>query len=235
MLAMHLQAPLNGPAVGFATLRTMFGTFATPEVASMVLAHPKDFWTTSERTTVTTLFADVRGFTSFAARVSPEEAVATINDIFAILCDVVRGEHGIVNRFLGDGMLAIFGAPYPLEDHATAAARAALKARRSMLRFADERRARGCDALQIGLGVNTGSVIAGCVGTPERAEYTVVGHSVNVASRLVAIAEPDRVLVGAGTAALLDPTMDVRERGLVDLKGIGLTTVYELTGSSAPF
>ena len=233
---MHLQTtPLSDPAIGLATMRLMFGKFTTPEVASVVLAHPKDFWTQGQRTTVTTLFADVRGFTTFAARVSPEEAVATLNGIFAILCDVVRSERGIVNRFLGDGMLAIFGAPYPLEDHASAAARAALKARSAIMRLADERRALGCDALQIGLGLNTGSVIAGCVGTSERAEYTVVGHSVNVASRLVSIAEPDRILVGAGTAALLDRSMEVRERGLVDLKGIGLSTVYELMGSSGPF
>ncbi len=221
--------------VGLATLRVMFGKFTTPEVANLVLADPKEFWTKGQRTTVTTLFADVRGFTSFAARVTPEEVVATINRIFAILCDVVAGEQGIVNRFLGDGMLAVFGAPFPLEDHASAAARAALRARASMGQLAEERRAQGREPLHIGLGLNSGSVIAGCVGTSERTEYTVVGHSVNVASRLVAIAEPDQILLGAGTAALVEREMTIVERGMVDLKGIGLTTVYELTGSTAPF
>jgi adenylate cyclase len=221
-------------SVGLATLRVMFGKFTTPEVATLVLADPKDFWTKGERRTVTTLFADVRGFTGFAARVTPEEAVATLNRIFAVLCEVVASEQGIVNRFLGDGMLAVFGAPFLLEDHAPAAARAALKARASIMRLADERRAQGHEPLHIGLGLNTGSVIAGCVGTSERTEYTVVGHSVNVASRLVAIAEPDQILLGAGTAALVDRPMEIRDRGMVDLKGIGPTAVYELTGSTAP-
>lgn len=228
----HAAIASETPArpVGLATLRVMFGKFTTPEVADLVLADPKDFWTKGQRTTVTTLFADLRGFTSFAARVTPEEAVATINRVFASLCEVVRSEHGIVNRFLGDGLLAVFGAPFPLEDHASAAARAALKARSSMARLADERRAQGRDPLHIGIGINTGSVIAGCVGTSERTEYTVVGHSVNVASRLVAIAEPDQILLGAGTAALVDPPLEIREHGLADLKGIGPTAVYELVG-----
>ncbi|MCC6850235.1 MAG: adenylate/guanylate cyclase domain-containing protein [Deltaproteobacteria bacterium] len=229
-------APASGtlpPPVGLATLRVMFGKFTTPEVASLILADPKEFWTKSERRTVTTLFADVRGFTSFAARVAPEEALPTLNRIFAILCEVVASEHGIVNRFLGDGMLAVFGTPFPLEDHASAAARAALRACAKMAQFADERRAQGREPLQIGLGLNTGSVIAGCIGTPERTEYTVVGHSVNVASRLVAIAEPGQILVGAGTAALVDESLAVHERGTVDLKGIGPTVVYELVDRPA--
>ena len=75
-------------------------------------------------------------------------------------------------------------------------------------------------------------MIAGCIGTPERTEYTVVGHSVNVASRLVAIAEPGQILMGAGSAALIDDAMGVVERGTVDLKGVGPTVVYELAGAS---
>lgn len=221
------------PPVGLSTLRVMFGKFTTPEVASLILADPKDYWTKSERRTVTTLFADVRGFTSFAARVAPEEAVSTLNRIFAILCEVVAAEQGIVNRFLGDGLLAIFGTPFQLDDHASAAARAALRACAKMAQFAAERRAQGREALQIGLGLNTGSVIAGCIGTAERTEYTVVGHSVNVASRLVAIAEPGQILLGAGSAALIDDAMGVLERGTVDLKGIGPTVVYELVGASS--
>jgi class 3 adenylate cyclase len=228
----HPMTTASGAGIGFATLRVMFGKFTTPEVASLVLAHPKDFWTQSQRRMVTTFFADIRGFTTFAARVEPEEAVATLNRIFAILCDAVASEQGIVNRFLGDGMLAIFGAPFAIEDHASAAARAALRARASMARLAEEYRVTSHEPLHIGMGINSGSVIAGCVGTSERAEYTVVGHSVNVASRLVALAEPDQILLGPGAAALVDQTMEVRDRGTMDLKGVGATAVYELMGST---
>ncbi len=219
---------------GLSTLRSVFGKFMTPEVARVVLADPKGFWKKGTRTTVTTLFADVRGFTSFAARVPPEEAVATINAIYATLCEVVRAEQGIVNRFLGDGMLAIFGAPLPLENHASAAARAALRARAHIERLAEAYDGVGRHPLRVGLGLNTGSVVAGCVGTSMRAEYTVIGHAVNVASRLVAVAEPGQILLGVGTAALLEPELEICERGVLDLKGIGPTPVFELL-SPSPF
>jgi class 3 adenylate cyclase len=215
---------------GLATLTDVLGKFASPEVARFALSAPKEFWNKAERRTVTTLFADVRGFTAFAARVPPEEALATMNDIFACLCEVVGSEHGIVSRFLGDGMLALFGAPLALDDHASAAARAALEARAKIDVWADARRRRGLEPLCIGLGLNTGSLIAGCVGTRERTEYTVVGHAVNVASRLVAAAEPSQILIGPGTAALLPWTFVVRDKGMMDFKGVGATPVFELLG-----
>jgi adenylate cyclase len=213
---------------GPATLTDVLGKFASPEVARFVLSSPREFWNKAERRTVTTLFADVRGFTAFAARVPPEAALATMNAIFELLCDVVGREHGIVNRFLGDGMLALFGAPLALDDHASAAATAALKARASIDGWAEARRRRGLEPLRIGLGINTGSLIAGCVGTPARTEYTVMGHSVNLASRLVAAAEPSQILIGPETAALLPSTFDVRHKGVMDFKGVGPTRVFEL-------
>ena len=135
-----------------------------------------------------------------------------------------------MNRFLGDGLLALFGAPLPLDNQASAGARAALKARASVERLAEARRMQGLEPLRIGLGINTGSLIAGCIGTSERTEYTVVGHAVNVASRLVSAAEPGQILVGPGTAALLDSGFAIRDRGVMDLKGVGPTPVFELLG-----
>jgi class 3 adenylate cyclase len=206
------------------------GKLASPEVARFALSAPKEFWNKAERRTVTTLFADVRGFTAFAARVPPEEALATMNDIFASLCEVVASEHGTVSRFLGDGMLALFGAPLALEDHGAAAARAALAGRAKIDAWAAARRRRGLEPLRVGFGLNTGTLIAGCVGTRERIEYTVVGHAVNVASRLVAAAEPSQILIGPGTAALLPWTFLVRDKGTLDFKGVGPTAVFELLG-----
>ncbi len=200
----------------------------TPEVARLVLADPKGYWKKGERAIATTVFADVRGFTAFAARVSPEEAVATLNAIYATLCDGIASEHGIVNRFLGDGMLAIFGAPLSLPDHASAAARAALKARANVERLAESSAAAAREPLRVGFGINTGSVIAGWIGTHVRTEYTVIGHAVNVASRLVGVAAPGQILLGAGTATLLTSELQVGECGVVDLKGIGPTPIFEL-------
>ncbi len=156
-----------------------------------------------------------------------------MNVIFGCLYDAIGSEHGIVNRFMGDGMLALFGAPVPLENHACAAAAAALKARTAIELLAESRRTRGLDPLRIGLGINTGELVACCIGTPERTEYTVVGHAVNLASRLVAAADPGRILLGPETADRLRPRFEIGDRGTMELKGIGPTPVFELLGVRA--
>ena len=176
---------------------------------------------------VTTLYAEIRGFTPFAARVTPAEAVETLNEIFARVCAIVGGEHGIVDRVLGDGMLAIFGAPYACDQHATAAARAALDVREALAEPLGQRQRRGA-TLRVGVGLNTGSVIAGAIAARDRNAYTVLGHAVNVAARLAATADASQILVGPGTAALLPCEFDVRDRGTMDLAGIGPTAVFEL-------
>jgi adenylate cyclase len=228
----HLDHP-HTHRPGTATMREVLGRFTTPEVAGMVLSAPRDFWNKAERRVLTTLFADVRDFTPFVAKVPPEEAAATINVIFGCLYDAIKSERGIVNRFAGDGMLALFGAPLSLENHVAAAAMAALKARAAIELLAETRRTRGLEPLRIGLGINTGELLAGCVGTPERTEYTVVGHAVNLASRLVALADAGQILLGAETADLLGPHFEVQEKGVMNLKGIGLTPVFELVGPSS--
>ncbi len=176
---------------------------------------------------VTTLYAEIRGFTPFAARVTPAEAVATLNEIFARVCEIVGSGQGIVDRVLGDGMLAIFGAPYACDQHATAAARAALAVRTALAVPLGGRQRRGA-TLQVGVGLNTGSVIAGAITARDRSAYTVLGHAVNVAARLAANADASQILVGPGTAALLSCEFDVRDRGTIDLAGLGPTAVFEL-------
>jgi class 3 adenylate cyclase len=176
---------------------------------------------------VTTLFAEIRGFTSFAARVTPAEAVAALNDIFDRVCDIVGGAHGIVDRVLGDGMLAIFGAPYACDEHASAAARAALEVRNALAEPSRHRPRAGA-VLRIGVGLNTGSVIGGAIASRDSSAYTVLGHAVNVAARLAANAHASQILIGPGTAALLPSEFDVRDRGTIDLAGIGPTAVFEL-------
>ena len=165
-------------------VKETFGQFASPEVVQMVLTQPHDFWKRGERRVVTVVFADVRGFTPFSGRVSPEEAVATLNEIFSRALDAIDSEGGILNKFVGDGMMAIFGAPAPHPDHAAAAARAALKARDAFAALSHARKNQGKEPLKVCIGINTGEVVAGCLGTQRRTEYSVIGHAVNVASRL---------------------------------------------------
>lgn len=195
-------------------VRDLFGQFTTPEVAKFVMDHPDDFWKRGERRVVTILFADVRQFTPYAARVQPEEAVQSLNQIFEVLVAAVREEGGEVNKFMGDGLMAIFGAPRELPDHAAAAARAALKAR-SMFQFLGS----GDEGLEVGFALNTGEVIAGCVGAKARTEYSVIGSAVNLAARIEKISGPREIVLGPETARRVESLFELESKGAMEFQG----------------
>ena len=210
-------------------VREMFGQFVTPEVADYVLAHREDLEKQGERRTMTVLFADVRSFTLFTATVTPEEAVSALNEVFGCVINAVHEEGGTLNKFIGDGMMALFGAPVPAIEHAEAAARAALRAQVATDALASSRRARGMHPLRIGIGLNSGDVVAGCVGTTERAEYSVFGYAVNLAARLEEMADAGQILMGPETRRLLGGRLKARELGLLTLAGLREPTpVWEL-------
>lgn len=145
--------------------------------------------------TATILFADVRGFTSFSERSSPEEAAARLDELLAVFIAAVHAEGGTVSKFIGDGAMALFGVPLPHADPAGAAARAALRAREAVARLG---------ALRFGFGINTGLVAAGSLGSGPRVQYDVIGSVVNIAARLEEAAGPGQILAGEETLALLD-------------------------------
>ncbi len=161
--------------------------------------------------TATILFADVRGFTAFSERVSPEEAASRLDELLACFIEAVHAEGGAINKFIGDGAMAVFGVPLPHAEPVAAAARAALRARAAV-----ERRG----SLRFGFGINTGLVAAGCLGTKESSEYGVIGAPVNVASRLEEVAGPGQILVGSESAALLDGRFVLAAERALRLNGV---------------
>lgn len=166
----------------------------------------------------TMLFADVRGFTSFAERASPEAAAARLDALLACFVEAVYAEGGTINKFIGDGAMAVFGAPLPHAEPAAAAARAALRTRAAVeslnVRFG------GGEALRFGFGINTGLVAAGCLGTKDSSEYGVIGAPVNIAARLEEAAGPGQILVGSEAASLLDGRFALSAERRLNLKGI---------------
>jgi len=227
-----LRAELNRAYVELSQMqkvRDIFGQFTTPEVAQYVLEHPNDYWSRGERRVVTVLFADVRRFTPYAGRVTPEEAVRSLNQIFEILVGCVQEQGGVVNKFMGDGLMAMFGAPQILNDHALAAVRAALKAR-DLLRSSpvkDEQ-----DRLSLGFAINTGEVIAGCLGARNRTEYSVIGSAVNMAARIEKVSGPWEIIMGPNTAKDVSSCFDLVTRGPVPLSGFEHpVTLYALNHS----
>lgn len=158
----------------------------------------------------TMLFVDVRGFTHFSETLPADQAASRLDEVLACFIEAVHAEGGTVNKLLGDGAMAVFGAPLPHPDPDGAAARAALRARAAIERLG---------ALRCGFGVNTGLVAAGCLGSDDCAEYGVIGAPVNVAARLVEAAGPGEILVGGETALSLEKRFVLGASIALTLKG----------------
>jgi class 3 adenylate cyclase len=174
-----LAASFNRMQAGLAErqrLQAAFGTYVDPSLAARLLEQGDDVFT-GERREVTVMFIDIRDFTPFAEANTAEDTVARLNALFEIVVPTVVDAGGHVNKFLGDGALAVFGAPNDLADHADAALRAAVLIHRLVDR-------RFGAALRIGIGINTGVVIAGTIGGGGKLEFTLIGDTVNVAARV---------------------------------------------------
>ncbi len=163
-------------------MRDLFGRYVSKEVAAQVLDNGADLG--GENISATTLFADIRDFTSLSERLPAQEVVNILNRYYTRMVDVIVEEGGLVNKFGGDSLLAVFGAPIRQPDHALRAVRAAWQMTRALAEFNAEQIALGMPALTIGIGIASGEVVAGNVGGEERIEYTVIGDPVNLASRL---------------------------------------------------
>ena len=174
-----LSASFNRMQAGLAErqrLQAAFGTYVDPALAARLLAQGNDVFT-GERREVTVMFVDIRDFTAFAEAHTAEDTVARLNALFEIVVPAVVDAGGHVNKFLGDGALAVFGAPNDLADHADAAVSAAVLIQRLVAqRFGGE--------LRIGIGINTGVVIAGTIGGGAHLEFSLIGDTNNVAARV---------------------------------------------------
>jgi class 3 adenylate cyclase len=212
-----LTASFNRMQAGLAErerLQAAFGSYVDPALATRLLAQGDDVFT-GERLDVTVMFVDVRDFTPFAESHEAEDAVSHLNALFEIVVPAVLDAGGHVNKYLGDGALAVFGAPNPLDRHADAAITTARRIQRLVAeRFDGE--------LRVGIGINTGTVIAGTIGGAGKLEFTLIGDAVNVAARVEQLTKTtgDSVLLTQHTFDVLpEPPGGLIDRGLHDLKG----------------
>jgi adenylate cyclase len=187
--------------------RSALERFLSPEVVEMIAADP-NVRLGGVNQKVTVLFCDIRGFTSISEQLAPEKIVEILNELFTRITDVVFDHGGTLDKYLGDGLLAIFGAPISKGKDAANAVGAAIAIQRLVLELNRDSAARQWPELKMGIGVSTGIVTAGNIGSPRRLDYTVVGDAVNVASRLVSHAAGGQILITQATAAELGDGFD---------------------------
>jgi class 3 adenylate cyclase len=193
-------------------LREAFGSYVSPDVAERVMAEGELL--EGEDVEVTVMFVDIRDFTPFAERSTARETVAYLNDFFGLVVPIVERYRGHPNKFIGDGLMGVFGAPERLTDHASRA----LAAARAIATAVEERYG---DRLRVGIGLNSGPVSVGTVGGGGRLEFTVIGDAVNVAARVEHLTREtgDTILVTEATRCLLDDDAELEPRGEAPLKG----------------
>jgi adenylate cyclase len=149
---------------------------------------------------VTILFSDIRGFTSLAETSEPQEVVRMLKEYFELMAEVVFSHRGIVDKFIGDAVMALWGAPEPLDDAPARACRAALEMQTRLREFNAQRLKQSRAPIGVGIGINSGLAVVGLMGSSRRPEYTAIGDTVNVASRLCGLAGAGEVLISAETA-----------------------------------
>lgn len=200
--------------------RGVLDKVVSPEIAEELLRG--DIALGGENRDVTTVFADVNGFTALSEGIEPQEVIAMINECMERLSRAVESAGGVVDKYIGDEVMGVFGAPVQQEDHARRAIVAAERMRREMAGLNRARAARGQAALGLSIGVNTGVVVAGNMGSPDRLNYTVLGEPVNLAARLCAAAGRDEILVSAATHARVADIVEATPVGARELKGFSM-------------
>jgi adenylate cyclase len=211
-------------------LRAAFDKYMAPEVVDEIMRHP-EIKLGGEKKELSILFSDIAGFTTISERLRPEELVELLNEYLSAMTDIIRQQRGNVNKYLGDGIMAIFGAPLGEPTHATLACYAALDSQAALARLRSDWKSQGRPEIAARIGINTGDVVVGNMGSQTRLEYTVMGDNVNLASRLEGANKfyDTPILIGRRTYELAQADVEVREVDLLRVKGkLEPVVVYEL-------
>lgn len=203
-----------------ALARARFQRLLSPSIAELVVSGKVEVKQGGEPRTTTMLFSDIRGFTSRSETVPAEQIVTMLNDYFERMVEIVFRHEGTLDKFVGDEIMALFGAPVSHPDDAVRAVRVALAMLDDLRAFNTEREAQGHPPFEIGIGINTGEVVAGYIGSSKAMQYTVIGAPVNLAARLCSAAKGMQILLSETTLSLVRDHFEVRELEPIKPKGI---------------
>ncbi len=202
-----------------AQARASFERFLPRQVVDHILRSPDAIRLGGVRQMVTALFADIRNFTSLSESKTPEMIVKLLNQYFSMISEIVFRHGGTLDKYIGDGLMSLFGAPYVGELDAVQAVRAAIEMQRAMVSFNEKLGGEDLPAISIGIGINTGPAIVGYIGSETRLDYTAIGDTINTASRLESIAQPGQIVISENTMQVLDESFMLRPLGTERLKG----------------
>ena len=215
----------------------LFSRYVSKDVFEQVLANPELAELGGRRRTMSVLFSDMRGFTAMTERGDPEALVAQLNEYFSRMVEVVFANHGTIDKFVGDMVMALFGAPVDDPDHADHAVATAVEMVRALevlnARWVQE----GRPALGIGIGVNSGEMIAGNIGSASIHSYTVIGDAVNLGARLESLNKErgTTIIISAATVAQLKTPPPMRPLGSVVVKGKSVSVeIFEVVVDGVP-
>lgn len=198
--------------------RANYGRFLPEYVVKQILENPDSFKLGGVMQTITVLFADIRGFTRISEHASPEKIVHLLNKYFSAMTDIIFAHGGTLDKYLGDGLMALFGAPTATSKDAGNALSAAVAMQRRMMGINEELKAEGFAEIGVGMGLHTGEVTVGYIGSERRSEYTAIGDTVNTASRLESNALGGQILISDATAKAAHTRYQLKPRDPISVK-----------------
>ncbi len=212
------QASLNEKIREESKMRSRLERFHSPQIIEMILHGGQEDLMEPKDLTATILFSDIVGFTTLSESLPPREINIVLNQYFTRMTDILFKHDGTLDKYIGDGLMAVFGAPMEKPDDAERAIQAALEMRRELAAMRDEVGSNSAQ-LHIRIGINTGRVVAGNMGSPRRLDYTVIGDPVNLAARLESSGTPNQILIGEETYKLVKGKFNIVEVGPRKVKG----------------
>ncbi len=235
---------MSGSAIAIVTyiartasdLRKTFGRYLTDEVVANLLEHPEGLKMGGERRTITILTSDLRGFTALSERLSPEEVVKILNFYLGKMADVITQYQGTIDEFMGDGILVLFGAPTGRPDDADRAIACAIAMQQAMTAVNETMQAWDLPDLEMGIGINTGDVVVGNIGSEKRTKYGVVGSQVNLTYRIESYTTGGQILISEKTLNTAQIDLKINGQKSVSPKGVKEPiTIYDIGGVGAPY
>ena len=212
-------------------LQETFGRYLSDDVVREILESPDGWKLGGQKRCLSVMMSDLRGFTVMSERMDPQDLITMLNHYFSVMYEAIERYRGTLIEFLGDGMMVVFGAPAPNENHASDAVSAAVEMQRSMEEVNRWNRERGFETLSMGIGINTDEMILGNIGSERRTKYGVLGAAVNLAGRIEGYTTGGQIFISAATREAVPEELEIRSEFRVWPKGLEKEiTLFDVTG-----